>query len=94
MLHSYSMTLMELLEIKGALPEEDALFYGGCAALAIEHLHDQHKKYAGGVLYRNMTPEMPITLCARCDGFAHEEDFQFYTLQRLRCHFYTVRDRC
>ena len=35
--------------------------------------------------YRNMTPEMPVLLCSGCDAFAHEEDFQFHALQKLRC---------
>ena len=35
--------------------------------------------------YRNMTPEMPIALCAKCGQFAYEEDFQFSVLQGHRC---------
>ena len=35
--------------------------------------------------YRNMTPEMPITLCALSGEFAYDEDFQFHVLQGHRC---------
>ena len=53
-----SITLAELLELrKQPLAEPEALFYGGCAALAVHHLHSEHMMYSGGILYRNLTPE-------------------------------------
>lgn len=53
-----SLSLAALLEIKkGTLSEPSALFYTACAAMGIHHLHVAHASYAGGILYRNFSPD-------------------------------------
>ena len=35
--------------------------------------------------YRNMMPELPISLCKKCNHFFHEEDFEFEVLKLGKC---------
>jgi len=39
--------------------------------------------------YRNMTPDIAITLCIDCRKFFHEEDFEFRVLSGMKCMYPT-----
>ncbi len=40
--------------------------------------------------YRSVIPGLPITFCAHCKHFFHEEDFEFHVLQKQQCPFCRV----
>lgn len=37
--------------------------------------------------FRNMIPDVPVSLCACCNKFFHQEDFEFSVLQKGHCPF-------
>merc|ERR1740130_832059 len=39
--------------------------------------------------YRNMTPDIAISLCTECRKFFHEEDFEFRVLSGMKCMYPT-----
>lgn len=40
--------------------------------------------------YRNMLPDMPVTLCHECNHFFLEEDFELVVMQKKKCPFCTA----
>lgn len=37
--------------------------------------------------FKNMIPDVPVSLCAVCNKFFHQEDFEFSVLQKGHCPF-------